>query len=1117
MNIYEKGTTNFSSNGVGFLTDIISSTIIDEINGTYILNLEYPLNGHLSEYLVEGNIIKSKVADGTYQPFIISSTAKNFKTIKVTANHIFYLLLDNFLEDVYPQNLSAPTFLNWILARTQYPNLFTGFSDITDIKSARYVRKNPVESIIGADNSMINLFGGELKRDNFNIHLMSRLGSDNDVKLEIGKNITGITISTDFSNTFTRIMPVGFDELILPEKYIDSSLIDIYPYPKIGVISFDDIKYDPEDENAYQDIDDAYREMRERVRKLYQEGIDKPKINIKVDWIELSKTNEYKNYSNLERVNLGDTVHSHVLGTDFETRVIKTTYNPLLDRIEKFEIGSAIATIGTSMNSFYKQVEQIKPTSILKAAKDNATSLITQAMGGYIYKTQSELYIMDTNDPTTATKVWRWNINGLGYSSTGINGPYGLAMTMDGAIVADFITTGKLNTNVIEGYNSLELQVQENKDNNASLKLRVDGIEQSISDIADITVTQEGIGRLEFTGIPESEPISVKIYPTNEDISFLYPLNNLYPDDNLYMPSRDLIFKNIDTSEVVRYELPDDLYWYDENTYDEFELDYENRICKIIKRVACDDNDNKTILATPVVKDDYEYPTIELDGGRYEVYMEDFSGAHLMVRLMTNNVYTTQFPTKAELNSKILQTVDKIESDVNAKFTTKEETRELDSRFTQTMSEIKLEVSETYATKDDLNVAKAEFRVTTDGISSEVSKKVGNNEIISKINQSAESITINANKISLYGKTIALTSDNIKISSTNFSVNSAGKITATNATISGSITASSGKIGGALINSLGLYFNNGNTGWGLWGTTSHGNVVIHAGANTSNIGSAPFRVLHDGTLYASKGSISGSIVTSGIDASNVTAGAISACDINIYNGTGFIKMLSGSAYHPFVSALNVARGSGGIVFRSSGDRGNTGSNIGQIYADNNVIYISASNGTNVANYLKTPTVEATTAIKTGNLYLSGTEIDGAGDTYIRLNTSVVLKPNPNGGAYIWGTEDYNKIRTQGGTPSTLSVKERVTKKDISDIPEILREIELFDYKYIKEIEQGKEDYGYIIDYLEKIPHIKKYFKFYDSERNNIKFKQIDENQFEKFLLGAVVILQKQIDKLERNL
>ena len=100
MNIYEQNTTEFENNGLGFLTDVIDAYIIDELNGEYSLTLEYPIDGHLSEYLVEENYIKCKVADGTKQVFIIKTVEKNFDTIKVYANHIFYLLIDNFLDNI---------------------------------------------------------------------------------------------------------------------------------------------------------------------------------------------------------------------------------------------------------------------------------------------------------------------------------------------------------------------------------------------------------------------------------------------------------------------------------------------------------------------------------------------------------------------------------------------------------------------------------------------------------------------------------------------------------------------------------------------------------------------------------------------------------------------------------------------------------------------------------------------------------------------------------------------------------------------------------------------------------------------------------------------------------
>lgn len=486
MNIYLNTETDFIHNGLGFLTDVLKANVTDNLNGDYSLYFEYKIDGHLNEYLKNENIVKCQVSDGSKQLFIIKNVIKTFDSIQVSCKHIFYLLLDNFVEDTAPTNLSCQPFLDWVLQRTNYPTQFQVFSDIANIRSARYVRKNPVEIILGDEpNSIVNLFGGEIRRDNFNIHFNKTIGNDNGVKLIIGKNITGINITMDTNSVYTRIMPQGFDGLFLPEKYVDSPLINNYINPKIYKVEFSDIKYDPEDETAYQDIEEAYSALRNATNELFESGIDKPIINVKVNWIELSKTNEYKNYSNLEKVMLGDILTVNLLGLVYKTKVIKTVYNPLTDRIESFEIGSSKANIGTSTNIIQKKVESINPNSILESAKDNATQLITQAMGGYVYKTQNEMFIMDTDNPNTAVKVWRWNMNGLGYSKNGIDGPYEIAMTSDGQIVADFITTGKLNTNVIEGYDEVVIKVKGQDDNIEELNSKTEIIEENIENITE--------------------------------------------------------------------------------------------------------------------------------------------------------------------------------------------------------------------------------------------------------------------------------------------------------------------------------------------------------------------------------------------------------------------------------------------------------------------------------------------------------------------------------------------------------------------------------------------------------------------------------------------------------
>ena len=464
MNIYLSNETNFERNGVGFLTDLISAKVTESLNGDYILEIEYPVDGILAEYLIEDNILKSNVGNDNYQLFRIKQVTKDFSTIKVYALHISYDLLNNMLLDVAPTQKSCALFGQWILDNTQIDNNFTFESDITNVKSARYVRKNPIEAIMGNDdNSMINLFGGELEKDNFKIKMLSNRGSNNGVKLIFGKNIKSIKITIDITSLYTRLIPIGFDGLMLPEIFVDSPIINDYYTPKISKVELENIKYstDETDDTAYHNIEEAYQALRNACFNLYEQGVDKPTINIKIDWFELSKTKQYRTqYANLETVRLGDIITANVLGLDYTTKVTKTIYNVLTDSIDKFEIGTLQQTISNTVNNTQKEVENVNVTSILKSATENATNLITSAMGGFVYKTQSELFIMDNDNPQEAQKVWRWNINGLGYSTTGINGEYGLAITMDGAINADFITSGQINASLIEGYESLTFKVE---------------------------------------------------------------------------------------------------------------------------------------------------------------------------------------------------------------------------------------------------------------------------------------------------------------------------------------------------------------------------------------------------------------------------------------------------------------------------------------------------------------------------------------------------------------------------------------------------------------------------------------------------------------------------------
>lgn len=256
----------------------------------------------------------------------------------------------------------------------------------------------------------------------------------------------------------------------------------------------------------------------------------------------------------------------------------------------------------------------------------------------------------------------------------------------------------------------------------------VDELNSKISDIADITISGESsYATFDLDNINQSEPIMIRIRPTLENISYLYPRSNLYPSSNQYLKTRTLRFYNKTTGENIDYILPDDLLFYNSQVYDEFYLDYDSQTCQITKKCGYNADGSVYALATEQVVS-YTYPEILLTDGDYTVSLQGYQNGYLFTRLMAQNIYTTQFATRAEVSSSI----------------------------SQTAQEINLEVA----------------------------KKVNETEIISKINQSAEQIQINADKVSLEGKTIDLTSDNIVIDSSNFSVDKDGNMTCNGATAS---------------------------------------------------------------------------------------------------------------------------------------------------------------------------------------------------------------------------------------------------------------------------------------------------------------------------------------------
>ena len=283
----------------------------------------------------------------------------------------------------------------------------------------------------------------------------------------------------------------------------------------------------------------------------------------------------------------------------------------------------------------------------------------------------------------------------------------------------------------------------------------VDELNSKISDIADITTSKESNeGFVEFEKVNQSEPIRLVIRPIVENISYLYPSDQLFPSDTLFPKSRTIRFENITKETYVDYELPTDLLYYDNQNYDEFILDYDAQTCLVNKKVGYNADGTTYVLETPLTLE-YNYPQILLEDGDYKISVLGYSPAYIFARVMSQNIYTTQFATKAEVSSSINQTAQSINLSVDQKLTN-------------------------YSTTTEMNSA---INMTANEINSKVSKKVGNDEIISKINQSAEAISIKADKINLNGAVTA---------NENFKIKSDGSMEAKNGTFTGGNISLSG-------------------------------------------------------------------------------------------------------------------------------------------------------------------------------------------------------------------------------------------------------------------------------------------------------------------------------------
>ena len=462
IRIFDEKETDFSHDGIEILDDITISCICErELNGTWFLNAEFLRDDDRSNSIENRKILKvpTSMSEQLFRIVNIKSTKSK---ITVYAEHIFFDNRHNFIEDTNVVKKDGNNALQQILAGCQYKSNFKGTSTVPTIASARLVRKSLLEALMGdQENSFLNRWGGEIDFNNFDFIIKSQIGENRGVEVTYGHNMQGFEGEVDESGVVTRIMPMGYNGLLLPEKYVDSPLIDNYAFPKIQVVEISSIKVkeNEEDEEGYDTEEEAFQAMRNYVSDLYSiQNIDKPSVNIRVNIISLERTDQFKNEI-FERIYIGDTlkVNLEKYGFDVSCRIIGERYDSLNSRYVEVELGDVKSNILKDVTSMKETIDNILTQlgdnnweSFLEQARDEAAQLIQEGIkNSYVVAKKNEILIMDSENVETARNVIRMNKNGIAFSQTGYSGPYVIGITIDGKINADCITTGILNANLI--------------------------------------------------------------------------------------------------------------------------------------------------------------------------------------------------------------------------------------------------------------------------------------------------------------------------------------------------------------------------------------------------------------------------------------------------------------------------------------------------------------------------------------------------------------------------------------------------------------------------------------------------------------------------------------------
>lgn len=473
--LFKAHTKSFTTKGIGQLADCISCLVTEERNGEYEVEFEYPVTGkHYADILDDSIVYVTHDNSGDKQPFkVYAKSAPLDGVVTFNAHHISYELSDVIVKPFTASSAAAT--MTKFTSESMTDNPFTFWTDKSVASTFNLTAPSSTRSVLGGvQGSVLDVYGGEYEFDNYTVKLYTNRGSDKGVTVRYAKNLTELEQNNSVLGKYNAIVPywAGEDTVVYGDPVVAKDngrrlYNDVWTNQNdVAITNQNNVEFDFDYYENHSITMDFSSDFQTKPTKEQLEAKAAAYLNNNVPWIP--QENIKFNFADLwsagegvpalSSVRLCDTVTVKytALGVSAKAKVIKTVWNPLIDEYDELEVGEARTSFAQTIAAETGRILESYPKkSDMDNAIEHATTLITGGMGGHVVFAQdaegkpTEIFVMDTEDTETAVHVLRINVNGIGFSSNGINGPFTTAWTLDGSFVADFITAGTLSANRI--------------------------------------------------------------------------------------------------------------------------------------------------------------------------------------------------------------------------------------------------------------------------------------------------------------------------------------------------------------------------------------------------------------------------------------------------------------------------------------------------------------------------------------------------------------------------------------------------------------------------------------------------------------------------------------------